>query len=121
MGEAERGITIKLASKDTKNGKIPVSIFVKTVNSIQKTMYALGTVRLKGEPASPGRKPSIIEKECELFLLKVEPGSLLAQLALPDKEPSLAVGVPSFGECVLQDFEKVLNSFSEKNQRFLRE
>jgi len=115
MGEAERVITIKLASKDTKNGKIPVSIFVKTVNSIQKTMYALGTVRLKGEPASPGRKPSIIEKECELFLLKAEPGSLLAQLALPDKEPDLAVGVPSFGECVLQDFEKIMYSFSEKN------
>ena len=110
MSDGNRTFILKLANKDVKNGRIPLSVFMKTVQSIQKTIYAVGNAQWKGEPTSQGRRPVFIEQQCELFFVKAEPGSLLTELALPEKNLDLASELPDFGEKVLSDFKGVLRS-----------
>lgn len=94
MRNPQRQFTLKLTEGSVKDGKISVRPLAKTLNNIQKTVYHLGSSRLNNGVTLKGRKQSVVERQCELFLLKAEPGSLTATISFPSKEEDLVPELP---------------------------
>lgn len=121
MDRLDRSFTIKLINKELKNGKVSVRLLTKTLNSLQKVVYDLGNSRINREAVRQGRHPSEIERDCELFLLKAEPGSITTLLAFPPKEANLAAGLPDLSDVVLKDLKEVFTSMKNQDKdRFIK-
>ena len=108
MGDINRTIIIKLNSKYSKKGGIPISILSATLNSFQLAAYHIGNSLIKREPSTVGRYLSGVKRELELFFMKAEKNSLTASLELPEKEANLFPQYPDFGEKVASDLNSVL-------------
>jgi len=116
MDKLDRSFILKLVNKELKNGKVSVRLLTKTLNSLQKAVYDLGNSRINREAVTQGRHPSVVERDCELFLLKAEPGSLTATLAFPPKEANLAVELPDLSDHVLKDLKDVISSVNDRDK-----
>ncbi len=114
-----RKIEVTLSGEAVQDGRVSVSLFAKTLQSVQEVVYQIAGSRLKREMKGP--VPAVIRKACELFLIRTEPGSLSAVLELPEKEPSLFQDEPDFSEDVIEDTRKVIEAFSETDETKLHE
>ena len=114
-----RKIEVTLAGDAVQDGRVSVSLFAKTLQSIQEVVFQIAGSRLKREMKGP--VPAVIRKACELFLVRTEPGSLSAILELPEKETSLFQDEPDFSEHVIEDTRKVIEAFSEVDEARLQE
>ena len=108
MGKEKRTIIIKLITKSLKTGSVPVSLLSATLKGIQQVFYQFGNSRIEREPSIPGRYPSMLKRELELFFIKAEPGSLIATLKLPKKEATLFPDFPDFAEQISKDIYNVI-------------
>ena len=104
-----RKIEVTLAGDAVHDGRVSVSLFVKTLQSIQEIVFQIARSRLKYEMKR--RVPAVIKEKCELFLVRTEPGSLNAVLELPEKQPTLFPDEIDFSEEVIEDTQKVLDAF----------
>lgn len=116
MNKQDRHFTLKLANKELKNGKVSVRLLTKTLHNLQKAVYDLGNSRVNREVVIKGRHPSVVERSCELFLIKAEPGSITATLAFPPKEYDLASELPDLSDNVMSDLKEIF-SIIEKRDR----
>ena len=114
-----RKIEVTLAGDAVQDGRVSVSLFAKTLQSIQEVVFQIAGSRLKRDMKGP--VPAVIRKACELFLVRTEPGSLSAILELPEKETSLFQDEPDFSEHVIEDTRKVIEAFSEVDEARLQE
>lgn len=119
MNKSDRSFTLKLVNKELRSGKISVRLLTKTLSSLQKTVYSLGNSRIKREVVTQGRHPSIVERACELFLLKAESGSLTTTLAFQPKVDDLAVELPDLADNVLKDLKEVFSSMKNRDKNKL--
>jgi hypothetical protein len=107
-----REILIKLSSKTEKESKVSVRLLSRVLSSVQQTLVQLGKSRYETIPSKAGRTPSVIDRECELFFVKAETGSLSATLELPSKEATLLPDYPNFGETVVSDLHEIMKGVS---------
>jgi hypothetical protein len=114
-----RKIEVTLAGDAVQDGRVSVSLFAKTLQSIQEVVFQIAGSRLKREMKGP--VPAVIRKACELFLVRTEPGSLSAILELPEKGTSLFQDEPDFSEDVIEDTRKVIEAFAEEDEARLQE
>lgn len=120
MSGLERQFTLKLAGKSLKDGKVSVRLLIKALNNIQKVAYHLGDSRLNSSITLKGRKKSLVERQCELFLLKAEPGSLTTTISFPPKEADLASELPDLAEKVISDLKNVFKSVSKRDHKLFK-
>ena len=66
-----RKIEVTLAGDAVQDGRVSVSLFAKTLQSIQEVVFQIAGSRLKREMKGP--VPVVIRKACELFLVRTEP------------------------------------------------
>jgi hypothetical protein len=104
-----------------KDGKVPVSLFTKTLQSIQDVVYQLADERARRESRSGRSKASFVKRECELFLVDVAPGSLHATLALPEKDPALFPQFPEFCNLVMAEAVEALDAIAAGKADRVRE
>ena len=114
-----RKIEVTLAGDAVQDGRVSVSLFAKSLQSIQEVVFQIAGSRLKREMKGP--VPAVIRKACELFLVRTEPGSLSAVLELPEKETSLLQDEPDFSEEVIEDTKKVIEAFAEVDEAKLQQ
>lgn len=76
----KKSIEIVFCGDAIKEGKISVSLFVGTIKYFQDVVYDIASSLIQRHPSQKGRKPSIIKRDCELFLAKTTTGSLHATL-----------------------------------------
>lgn len=114
-----RKIEVTLSGEAVQDGRVSVSLFAKTLQSVQEVVYQIAGSRLKREMKGP--VPAVIRKACELFLIRTEPGSLRAVLKLPEKETSLFPDEPDFSEDVIADTQKVIEAFAEVDEAKLQQ
>ena len=114
-----RKIEVTLAGDAVQDGRVSVSLFAKTLQSIQEVVFQIAGSRLKREMKGP--VPAVIRKACELFLVRTEPGSLSAVLELPEKETSLFQDKTDFSEDVIEDMRKVIEAFAEVDEAKLQQ
>ena len=119
MIDKERSVIIEIARKDIKKGRISVSLLSNTIRSIQQTAYQLGKSRIEREPSIPGRYPSMLSRELELFFVKAEPGSLTATLEFPEKEASLFPDFPDFAERIAEDMHDVIIGIKNNDTKII--
>ena len=100
-----------LAGDAVQDGRVSVSLFAKTIQSVQEIVFQIAGARLKREMR--GRIPAIIKAKCELFLVKTEPGSLNAVLELPGKEATLFPDEVDFSEDVIEDMQRAIEAILE--------
>jgi hypothetical protein len=117
MNDSIRTLEIVLSGGAVLDGRVSVALFTKTIQSIQDVLIQIAKSRLKEDPAKSGPTPANILRECELFLVKVEPGSLRASVELPRKQPTLFPDLPDFAEEALEDTKKSLRAISEENSK----
>src|SRR3989304_5792611 len=91
-----RKIEVTLAGDAVHDGRVSVSVFAKTLQSIQEIVFQITGARLK--PDMKGPSPAVIKEKCELFLVRTEPGSINAVLELPEKQPTLFPDEIDFSE-----------------------
>lgn len=84
-------------------------MLTKTLYNLQKAIYDLGNSRVNRQAVVKGRHPSVVERACELFLLKAEPGSITATLAFPPKEYDLAAELPDLSDNVMNDLKEIFS------------
>lgn len=112
MSESKsRKIEITLAGEAVQDGRVSVSLFAKTLQSVQDIVFQIAGARLKREMKGP--IPAIIKAKCELFLVKTEPGSLNAVLELPGKELTLFPEEDDFSEEVIEDTQRAIDAILE--------
>ena len=114
-----RKIEVTLAGDAVQDGRVSVSLFAKTLQSVQEVVFQIAGSRLKREMKGP--VPAVIRKSCELFLVRTEPGSLSAVLELPEKETSLFQDEPDLSEEVIEDTRKVIEAFVEVDDAKLQQ
>ena len=103
-----RKIEVTLAGDAVHDGRVSVSLFAKTLQSIQEIVFQIAGSHLTYEMK---RVPTVIKEKCELFLIRTEPGSLNAVLELPEKQMTLFPDEIDFSEEVIEDTQKVLDAF----------
>ena len=106
-----RKIEVTLSGDAVQDGRVSVSLFAKTLQSIQDIVFQIAGSRLKRDMRGP--VPAVIRKECELFLIRTEPGSLNAVLELPEKQTILFPNEIDFSEEVIEDTRKVIDAFMD--------
>ncbi|MDZ4164387.1 MAG: hypothetical protein U1C55_04600 [Smithellaceae bacterium] len=104
-----RKIEVTLAGDAVRNGRVSVSLFAKTLQSVQEIVFQIAGARLKREMRGP--VPAIIKAKCELFLIKTEHGSLNAVLELPGKEATLFPDEADFSEDIIEDTQQAIDAF----------
>lgn len=114
-----RQILIKLSGKTEKEGKVSVRLLSRVLSNVQQTLIQLGKSRYETIPSKAGRTPSVIERECELFFVKAEPGSLSAILELPSKEATLLPDYPDFGETVIDDMQEIMKGVNSGSKEII--
>lgn len=100
-----------------QDGKISVSLLTKTLQTVQDIVFQIAGARLKREMKGP--VPSIVKEKCELFLVKMEPGSLNAVLELPEKEYALFPEEADFSEEVIADTQRAIDAILEVDEVML--
>lgn len=116
----DRSIVVKLEGEAIKDGRVSVRLLTKTLGNLQATVFQLANARLERDPATRGRPPQRIERECELFLVDIQRSSITATLELPPKEASLFEDLPDFGSQLLTDVRDVAESLVTGNQQLLK-
>lgn len=53
---------IKLQGQAVREGRVSVRLLTRTLSSVQNTVYQLGSLRLKRDPAARGRLPEAVER-----------------------------------------------------------
>lgn len=119
MNLKSREIKIDFIKKDKQTSFIPVSVFYNTIRILQQTIYELGKIKLEKQPSLPGRPPSVLRRELELFFVKAEPGSLSTTLKFPEKEASLFPEFPDFAEQVSEDMHKLINGIKNNDYKII--
>jgi hypothetical protein len=120
VDDKERKFTLKLESKEHKGDRVPVKVLVKTLDGIQKAVYELGNYRLNRD-STPGPKPFDLEKDCELYFVKAEQGSVLATVAFPERGYDLVPNLPDMTDYVYNDMKNVLTSIASKNRALFKD
>ncbi len=121
MNNSRRRLEIVLSGSAVVDGRVSVVLFTKTIQSVQETLIQLAKSRSQEDPAKKGPIPSSILRECELFLVKVKPGSgLHALMELPEKQPSLFPNIPDFAESALEDTKNSLIAIANQDSEKLR-
>lgn len=116
---SKRTLQIVLSGEAVVDGRVSVSLFTNTLRTIQDVVVQVAKSRLQKDPSKRGPAPSVIRRECELFLIRTEPGSLHAYMELPEKEATLFPELPDFGEMVLEDTKNILDSIGEADEKRL--
>lgn len=116
---SKRILQISLSGEAVLDGRVSVSLFTNTLRAVQDVVIQVAKSRLQKDPAKTGPTPSVIRRECELFLVRTESGSLHAYLELPEKEATLFPHLPDFGESVLEDTKNILDSIGDANEKKL--
>lgn len=112
----KRSIEIIFCGDAIKEGKISVSLFVGTVKYFQDAIYDIASSILQREPSKRGRRPSVIKRDCELFLVKTTTGSLHAVLELPayqDEQYKLFPDWIDFSSNVIEETRILMNAFAD--------
>ena len=121
MTDKEREITFTLSGQAVYESKVSVALFTKTLQAIQQGLVQIGKAKIEHEISRPGPSPSIVRTQCELFLIRTEPGTLSATLELPPQEDPL---FPEFkkdiGQEALNDMRVVVDSIINNNPQELR-
>ena len=104
-----RKIEVTLAGDAVHDGRVSVSLFAKTLQSIQEIVFQIAGSRLKRDMKGP--VPTVIKEKCELFLVRTEPGSLNAVMELPAKQTTLFPEEIDFSDEVIEDTRKVIDAF----------
>jgi hypothetical protein len=120
MNEKERQFTLKLESKEHLGDRVPVRVLIKILDGIQKTVYELGNYRLNRD-STPGPKSADLEKDCELYFVKAEQGSILATVAFPERGYDLVPNLPDLTDYIYKDVKNVLWSIASKNKDLFKE
>jgi hypothetical protein len=113
--ESKRKIEITLSGDAVQDGKVSVSLFTRALQSIQEILYQVADAQARREPKSAKIKPSIVRRECELFLVDVAPGSVHATLSLPEREMSLFPDYPEFCEIAMAQTGGALVAVAEND------
>lgn len=122
MASTYRSLTVKLEGQAVADGRVSVRLLAKTLDGIQAAAYEIGRARLARDPGAWALKPSVVDRACELFLTRTEPGSLTAVLELPTQGNALFSDLPpTLGEEVLADVKEVLDSMSTDDPAHLSE
>ena len=116
---SKRTLEIVLSGEAVLDGRVSVSLFTNTLRAVQDVVIQVAKSRLQKDPAKRGPSPSVIRRECELFLVRTEPSSLHAYLELPEKEATLFPDLPDFGESVFEDTKNMLDSIGDGDERKL--
>jgi len=103
-----RQIEITLAGDAVRDGRVSVSLFAKTLQSIQEIVFQIAGSYLKRDMKGP--MPAIIKEKCELFLVRTMPGSLQAVLELPEKQTTLFPDEADFSEDVIESTRTVIDA-----------
>ena len=109
-----RQIEITLAGDAVRDGRVSVSLFAKTLQSIQEIVFQIAGSYLKRDMKGP--LPAIIKEKCELFLVRTMPGSLQAVLELPEKQMMLFEDEPDFSEDVIESTRTVIDAVVELDE-----
>ena len=115
MNNSRRKLEIVLSGEAILDGRVSVSLLTKTLRTVQGVIFDIAKSQQQQDPVGGRPTPSFIKNECELFLVKTEPGSFRAILELPEKEATLLPDFPDFGESVLEDTKKSFGAIGEEN------
>jgi hypothetical protein len=106
-----RQIEITLAGDAVRDGRVSVSLFAKTLQSIQEIVFQIAASYLKRDMKGP--MPAVIKEKCELFLVRTMPGSLQAVLELPEKPMMLFPDDTDFSEDVIESTQTVIDAVAD--------
>lgn len=115
MNNSKRTLEIVLAGRAVVDGRVPVSLFSKVIQSVQDIVIQIAQSNLNKDPTKKGRVSSNIKKECELFLTKTEPGSYTARMELPKKSLPLFPERLDFAEEALKDTKNSLSAIADED------
>lgn len=108
--EMNRRLTVKLEGPLVQEGRVPVKILSRTLEALQRTLVDIGESLLTRQASRPGRKPERLERECELFVSKLETGSFVAGLELRKPRRSLFPELRGMAEDAFGRLETVVQA-----------
>jgi len=116
MEKQDRSIRIHIATKHTKEKRVPLVLLADVFLNIQRASYLIGNYRIQRNPSTTGRYADSIRRELELFIVRAEPGSVAATIEFPNKEASLFPDFPDFAEKILEDLNNITVGIKQKSK-----
>ena len=119
MDLSDDHITVKLQGQATGESRVPVRLLTRTLDGFQATANQLGNYRFSRDPKAAGRSPSIVERDCELFVVGIQLGSLTADLTVPLPEQTYFEEMAPLGQQVLEDLRGITASVQDDDPDLL--
>jgi len=120
MEVRDNTFVIKLIEKNEEGGRVSVKTLIKTLDTLQKAVCDIGSVLIERDPSTPGRTPAHVEKVCELFLLKADPGSLTAVISFPQRSMDLVPGIPDATDRVASNFKSIVHGIIRNDNALIK-
>jgi len=113
-GDAEK-IIVTISGESVKDSRVPVNLFTRTISGIQTTIYYIGKSIIGVAPRKRGRLTEPVAQELQLYLLKTEPGSLVATLELPKVQEDLFPDRKNINRVILTKYRNIISAFQERD------
>ncbi|MGE5630750.1 MAG: hypothetical protein ACM3TR_06575 [Caulobacteraceae bacterium] len=120
MEVRDNTFVIKLIEKNEEGGRVSVKTLIKTLDTLQKAVYDIGSVLIDRDPSTPGRTPAPVEKVCELYLIKADPGSLTATVSFPQRRMDLVPGIPDATDRVANNFKNIVRGIMRNDDTLIK-